>query len=31
MFHADLIYFRENVKALKEILAVEKSPHRASR
>jgi hypothetical protein len=30
MFHADLIYLRENVKALKEILAVEKSPHRAS-
>ena len=24
MFHADLIYLRENVKALKEILAVEK-------
>jgi hypothetical protein len=27
MFHSDLIYLRENVKALKEILAVERSPH----
>jgi len=24
MFHSDLVYLRENVKALKEILAVEK-------
>jgi len=24
MFHADLVYLRQNVKALKEILAVEK-------
>ncbi len=31
MFHADLIYLRENVKALKEILTVEKRPRRASR
>ena len=28
MFHADLIYLRENVKALKEILAVERRSHR---
>jgi hypothetical protein len=33
MFHADLVYLRENVKALKEILAVEKelSPGRPVR
>src|SRR5215471_8249900 len=28
MFHSDLIYLRENVKALKEILEVERKPHR---
>src|ERR1700741_5337014 len=28
MFHSDLVYLRENVKALKEILAVEKTPPR---
>ena len=28
MFHADLIYLRENVKALKEILEVERRSHR---
>src|SRR6516165_9719939 len=28
MFHADLICLRENVKALKEILAVERRSHR---
>jgi hypothetical protein len=31
MFHADLIYLRENVRALTKILAVEKRPRRASR
>ena len=31
MFHADLIYLRQNVKALKEILAAERSPRRATR
>jgi hypothetical protein len=31
MFHADLIYLRENVKALKAVLAVEERPRRASR
>jgi hypothetical protein len=33
MFHSDLIYLRENVKALKEILKVEKrfDPHRPMR
>lgn len=29
MFHADLVYFRENVKGLKQILALER--HRAGR
>ena len=28
MFHSDLVYLRENVKALKEILEAEKRPHR---
>lgn len=28
MFHSDLIYLRENVKALKEILEVERTSHR---
>lgn len=28
MFHSDLVYLRENVKALKEILDVEKKSHR---
>jgi len=28
MFHSDLIYLRENVKALKQILYVEKRSHR---
>jgi hypothetical protein len=28
MFHSDLVYLRENVKALKEILAVERRSHR---
>jgi hypothetical protein len=28
MFHSDLIYLRENVKALKEILKVERRSHR---
>lgn len=28
MFHADLIYLRENVKALKQMLAVEKQSSR---
>jgi hypothetical protein len=27
MFHSDLIYFRENVKALKAILTVERQSH----
>ena len=31
MFHADLIYLRENVRALRAILVVEKSLDRASR
>jgi len=31
MFHSDLVYLRENVKALKEILKVEKNFTRASR
>jgi hypothetical protein len=28
MFHSDLVYLRENVKALKEILRIEKRSHR---
>ncbi len=28
MFHSDLVYLRENVKALKEILEVERGSHR---
>jgi hypothetical protein len=28
MFHADLVYLRENVKALKEILELERRSHR---
>jgi hypothetical protein len=28
MFHFDLVYLRENVKALKEILKIERSSHR---
>jgi len=28
MFHSDLVYLRENVKALKKILQVEMRPHR---
>ena len=28
MFHSDLVYLRENVKALKEILEVERRSHR---
>ena len=28
MFHSDLVYLRENVKALKKILEVERKPHR---
>jgi hypothetical protein len=28
MFHSDLVYLRENVKALKEILKIERSSHR---
>ena len=31
MFHSDLVYLRENVKALKEILEVEKGSHRRKR
>jgi hypothetical protein len=31
MFHSDLVYLRENVKALKEILKVEKSFTHTSR
>ena len=31
MFHSDLIYLRENVKALREILAVEKKSCRSIR
>ena len=31
MFHSDLVYLRENVKALKEILEVERRSHRAGR
>jgi negative regulator of replication initiation len=27
MFHSDLVYLRENVKALKEILEIEKKSH----
>jgi len=27
MFHSDLVYLRENVKALKEILKVERKSH----
>jgi hypothetical protein len=28
MFHSDLVYLRENVKALKEILEIERRSHR---
>jgi hypothetical protein len=28
MFHSDLVYLRENVRALKEILALERRSHR---
>jgi hypothetical protein len=28
MFHSDLVYLRENVNALKEILKIERSSHR---
>lgn len=28
MFHSDLVYLRENVKALKEVLEVERRSHR---
>jgi len=31
MFHSDLIYLRENVKALKQILDVERRSHRPGR
>src|SRR5499427_8176012 len=31
MFHSDLVYLRENVKALREILAVEKKSCRSIR
>jgi hypothetical protein len=28
MFHSDLVYLRENVKALKKILEIERKSHR---